>query len=359
MRGMNSACIDLIYLDPPFNSNADYAAPIGSEAAGAEFKDTWSLDDVKTEWVNLIKMKHPQLHRVLLAAPNDSMKSYLIYMAIRILEMKRILKLTGTIYLHCDPTASHYLKVLMDSVFGQSNFRNEIVWCYSNSGRSKKKFTAKHDIILCYGNGGETTWTGYRVEARQEYIDQMYRQRDPEGRQCRIRVDAGKQRIYYPEDGVTCNDWWADIPSLGSIARERVGYPTQKPLALLKRIIDASSNPGDMVLDPFCGCATALVAADRRQRNWVGIDVGEKAAELVETRIRKDQGEQEYQNNLPAVFNEPIRRTDRPMRDDLGRSSQTSNPQEHSLRRRRRILPRMRRTLREAPHGGRPHHLQE
>ena len=129
MRGMNSASVDLIYLDPPFNSNANYAAPIGSEAAGAEFKDTWTLNDVDAAWLDLIEAKYPQLNRVIHAAVSDSDKSYLIYMAVRLLEMWRVLKDTGSIYLHCDPTMSHYLKLAMDAVFGKVNFRNEIIWC--------------------------------------------------------------------------------------------------------------------------------------------------------------------------------------------------------------------------------------
>ena len=130
LRGMNSESVDLVYLDPPFNSNANYAAPIGSEAAGAEFKDTWTLSDVDNAWLDLIEAKYPQLNRVIHAAMSNSDKSYLIYMAVRLLEMHRILKPTGVIYLHCDPTMSHYLKLLLDAVFDRKNFRNEIVWHY-------------------------------------------------------------------------------------------------------------------------------------------------------------------------------------------------------------------------------------
>ncbi|MDE0679872.1 MAG: DNA methyltransferase, partial [Gammaproteobacteria bacterium] len=130
LRGMNSGSVDLIYLDPPFNSKANYAAPIGSEAAGAEFKDTWTLSDVDVAWLDLLEAKHPALNRVIHAALNTSDKSYLIYMAVRLLEMRRVLKETGSIYLHCDPTMSHYLKLVMDAIFGRKAFRNEIVWCY-------------------------------------------------------------------------------------------------------------------------------------------------------------------------------------------------------------------------------------
>ena len=151
MRGMNSASVDLIYLDPPFNSKANYAAPIGSKAAGAEFKDTWTLRDVDAEWINLIEAKHPALYRVILAAMTDSDKSYLAYMAARLLEMHRVLKPTGSIYLHCDPTMSHYLKLVMDAVFGKGQFRNEIIWHYGGRMMHKvSQYNRKHDIVLFY-----------------------------------------------------------------------------------------------------------------------------------------------------------------------------------------------------------------
>lgn len=310
MRGMNSDTVDLIYLDPPFNSNADYAAPIGSEAAGAEFKDTWGLDDINLAWHGLIKHEHPGLYGMLLATQKihgDSMMSYLIYMAPRIIEMKRLLKPTGSIYLHCDPTASSYLKLTMDAVFGKQNFRNEIIWCYSISGRSKRFFAKKHDTILLYTKSEKGFWGDYRISVSEEYLESHYRQVDEQGRRCRIRTDAGKTRIYYPEEGMICNDWW-EIPYLNSMSKERIGYPTQKPLILLERIITASSNEGDMVLDPFCGCATACIAAERLGRQWVGIDISAKAADLVEMRMEKDLG----------LFWQGMHRRDTPERDDLG-----------------------------------------
>ena len=147
MRGMNSSLIDLIYLDPPFNSNHNYAAPIGSEAAGAAFKDTWTLQDIDEVWHGYLADKHPALYTLIKATGevhSDSMKSYLIYMVMRILEMKRLLKPTGSIYLHCDPTASHYLKLAMDAIFGNQNTRNEIIWCYTSGGVSKRWFGKKN-----------------------------------------------------------------------------------------------------------------------------------------------------------------------------------------------------------------------
>ena len=238
-------------------------------------------------------------------------------MAVRLLEMHRILKDSGSIYLHCDPTMSHYLKLVMDAVVGKAQFRNEIVWGYSNSGRPRRFFAKKHDIILIYTKTDNAFWGNYRMPVSAEYLASHYRQVDDQGRRCRIRVDAGVTRYYYPEDGISPNDWWDDIPSLNSVARERLGYPTQKPLALLDRIIKASSNEGNLVFDPFCGCATTLVAADRLQRDWIGIDISAKAAELVVERIRDDQG----------LFEDIVARTDIPKRTDLGNIPRYNAPE--------------------------------
>ena len=288
--GMADGCVDLVYLDPPFNKNRNFAAPIGSKAAGAAFKDTWTLDDVDLTWHGELGEAHPALYQTIDAAGtahSKGMKAYLIYMAVRLLELRRVMKPTASIYLHCDPTASHYLKTLMDSIFGRDQFRNEIVWCYSTSGRAKKFFAKKHDILFLYTRGKRGFWGNYRIPVSEKYLKSHYRQRDSEGRRCRIRVDAGKRRIYYPEEGMTCNDWW-EIPYLNSQAKERVGYPTQKPLALLDRIIRASSNEGDLVLDPFCGCATACVAAERLNRQWIGMDISDMAYKLVKERLTNE-----------------------------------------------------------------------
>jgi len=165
MRGMNSESVDLIYLDPPFNSKQDYAAPIGSAAAGAAFKDTWTLTDLDAEWINLISGKHHDLWRVIMAAMTPSDKSYLVYMAVRLLEMRRLLKPTGSIYLHCDPTMSHYLKLLMDAVFGRRNFRNEIIWAYTGPSNTKRWFPRKHDVVLFYtrGDAWHFNWEAVRI----------------------------------------------------------------------------------------------------------------------------------------------------------------------------------------------------
>lgn len=309
MRGMNSESVDLIYLDPPFNSKANYAAPIGSKAAGAEFKDTWSLSDVDAEWVNLISDKHPALNRVILAAMTDSDKSYLTYMAPRILEMKRILKPTGSIYLHCDPTMGAYLKLVMDAVFGRGNFRNEIIWSYQRWTGATRHFQRMHDTIWFYAGTKDATFN----QLREAYSEKSKHK----GARKSLFVDGHLEQSYTADTSrqKAMRDVW-EISYLNSQAKERTGYPTQKPLALLERVIQASSNSGDMVLDPFCGCATACVASEKLVREWAGIDVSPKAQELVDMRLRDELG----------LFGQCIRRTDIPMRSDLG---DLPNPRTH------------------------------
>ena len=311
MRGMNSESVDLIYLDPPFNSQTNYAAPIGSEAAGAEFKDTWTLDDVDVEWINLIGQKHPALRRILLAAMTNSDKSYLVYMAVRIIELHRILKPTGSIYLHCDPTMSHYLKLVMDAVFGRGNFRNEIVWAYKSGGVGKKCFARKHDIIFFYSKNNSLY--KFNMIKQKSYLDDDKWKEHHRGAD-ELGFKRDKQGMFRE---VSCRDVWNDIKIMHPRASERTGYPTQKPLKLLERIIKASSNEGDMVFDPFCGCATTLVAADRLRRKWVGIDVSAKAVELVKRRIKEDQG----------LFQHITPRKDIPQRTDLGKLPRANSPQ--------------------------------
>ena len=275
LRGMNSESVDLIYLDPPFNSKADYAAPIGSKAAGAAFKDTWSLSDLDVEWINLMEARHPALYRVLLAAMTPSDKSYLAYMAARLLEMRRVLKPTGSVYLHCDPTMSHYLKIVMDSIFGRANFRNEVVWYYRGAGTPKKDFARRHDTLLRYaGNDrhfdpdpARQPYAEATVERFSQYIGNVR-----EGR------DYGQQSLN--PKGKHPDDVFTDIQPIAPSAKARTGYPTEKPLPLLQRIIATSCPEDGHVLDPFCGCATTMVAADDLGREWVGVDISPKAAEV-------------------------------------------------------------------------------
>ncbi len=357
MRGINDACIDLIYLDPPFNSNRHYEAPIGSKAAGAAFKDAWTLDDVDVCEHGELADRNPAAYSVIEAARQahgKGMQSYLIFMAVRLLEMRRVLKPTGSIYLHCDPTASHYLKLLMDGIYGASQFRTQIAWQRSNAHSDTKQGRRQHgriqDNILFYTAGGGWTWNPQFTPYSGHYIKSTYRHiEESTGRRYRldnltgpggsakgnpqyevmgvtrywrysetrmqeliaagrvVQTAAGRVPAYkrYLDEmpGVALQDIWADI---AQPRKERTGYPTQKPLALLERVIQASSNPGDMILDPFCGCATALVAADRLQRQWAGIDLSPLAVKLVDERIAGDRG---LWGGVTALT-EPPKRTD-------------------------------------------------
>lgn len=307
MRGLPDKCIDLIYLDPPFNSNRDYNAPIGSEASGAAFKDTWTLSDCDNVWHGEIAEREPAVYQIISSSElshSKSMKSYLIMMAVRLLEMKRILRNTGSIYLHVDPTTSHYLKLLMDSVFGKVNFRNEIIWCYRGGGVPKKDFAKKHDVIFRYSKTKEYV---FNVDDVRIPYSLSVSQSNPSRYDKSYRTNKVYSGYSLNEKGKHPEDWWSIQPLMPSDRKERTGYPTQKPLILLERIIKASSNEGDMVLDPFCGCATTLIAAERLNRKWIGIDLSEKAVFLVKERMKQ---EGEIFNN----FN-PIHRTDIPKRD--------------------------------------------
>ena len=254
MRAMNTESVDLIATDPPFNKGKDFHATPDSLAAGAKFQDRWSWeDDVYEEWVDQITDDYPHVMHVIQGSRSsygDDMGAFLCFMAVRLIAMRRLLNPTGSIYLHCDPTASHYLKELMDAVFGKRNFRNEIVWCYSTSGRAKRFFAKKHDTILLYTKSDDGFWGDYRIPVSPEYLASHYRQRDEHGRVCRIRTDHGKERVYYPDEGMTCNDWW-EIAYVNSQSKERTGWPTQKPLPLYARMIEASTGGGCRVR-PLC-----------------------------------------------------------------------------------------------------------
>ena len=314
MRGMNSESVDLIYLDPPFNSKHDYAAPIGSKAAGAAFRDTWSLKDVDRVWVDELEKRNPDLYMVIQAigkVGGKSNMSYMIYMAIRMLEMHRLLKDTGSIYLHCDPTMSHSLKLMMDAVFGKKNFRNEIVWCYAGGGIPKRDFPRKHDIILRFTKSDNYTFNT---------IFRPYSDKTLQRGRTKIK---GKYFIEgLKKEGTSVNDWWTDVPKITSPNdKEKTGYPTQKSLALLERIIKASSNENNIVFDPFCGCATTLIAAEKLKRQWIGIDISSKAVDLVKSRLYDDimLGEQVSEGELKLSRGKVIARTDIPKRTDLGK----------------------------------------
>ena len=363
MRGMDSNIVDLIYLDPPFNTNEEHKAPIGSPAEGASFKDIWTDEDVKNEWHGQIAEQYENLYQVIQATEeihDKSMKIYLMAMAIRLFEMHRILKDKYSIYLHCDPTASHYLKLIMDAIYGKKNFRAEIVWKRHNAHNDKvfgsihetifyystqiipisdevrmpleKKYLKKHTKLDGrqkqhgkYATGDLTARRPSNTEAGKKWkdIDPKNRQWSPPRRgeyakyieehfipdyrsikspHKRLDMLDKAELIHWSKNGKPSlkryanakkgnlhQSLWTDI--VAPRGKEDTGYPTQKPLALLERIIKASSNEGDLVLDPFCGCATACVAAEQLQRQWIGIDISPDAEFLTKLRL-EDASEQ-------------------------------------------------------------------
>ena len=301
MQGINDKCIDLIYLDPPFNKKKVFFAPLGSSAEGAEFSDIFREEDIKDEWVKSIEFENPALHSYLMGVKTFSNiynYCYLVYMAIRLIECQRILKDTGSIYTHCDPTMSHYLKIVMDCIFDESNFRNEIVWrigWVSGFKTKKRGWIRNHDVILYYV---ATPLAAKKFNKEYLPYSSDYFRRDG-------KKPTGK--------GIPLEDTWncSNGDRLDSLMIKsfspKTGYPTEKPIALLERIIKASSNKGDMVLDPFCGCATTCIAAERLDRKWIGIDVSVKAFELVKKRLQEEvspdlyRGEPAYSTTPPLL----------------------------------------------------------
>ncbi len=316
LRGMNSGTVDLIATDPPFNKGRDFHATPDSLASGASFQDRWSWEeDVHEEWTDQIKDDWPAVWATLDAAKGTyglDMAAYLCFMGVRIIEMHRVLKDTGSIYLHCDHTASHYLKLMLDAVFGRKNFRNEIVWHYRTyQGQVKNYYPKKHDIIFWYGmprhkgldeleylnNYRETVdyerWKKFLVNGNEirgnnypasdsRFMSYYNRWVSEHGKK------PGAKDVIHKIAGYVVDDVWTDIKAVDPKDKEeRVGYPTQKPLSLYERIIKASSKEGDMVLDPFCGCASSLVAAEGLGRQWAGIDIWDKAHETVWNRFLK------------------------------------------------------------------------
>ena len=309
---MKAGSVDLIYLDPPFNSNREYNAIYKDETGRPlpdqieAFCDLWTLDEERERalrsmpvlmreagiedevaefwklWMNALRGTRPRL------------LAYLSYMVERLLQMKIILKPAGSIYLHCDPTASHYIKALMDAIFGHRNFRNEIVWHYSGwNAKLRRKFNSRHDTILFYGKEDRTSFNSYAEPWKDE--DEYLKTRkqkvhvDEDGRRYVLSDSGSSKRIkrYLDEAlmyGRPVSDVWL-IDKINNSSKEHLGYATQKPLKLLDRIIKASSNPGDVVFDPFCGCATTLEAANRLKRQWIGIDVAIHAIKRV-ARVR-------------------------------------------------------------------------
>lgn len=336
--------VDLVYLDPPFNSNANYNVLFkdksGADAAAQieAFGDTWHWDQSSAATFHDVLRQGGAAAEALMAFErllgHNDMLAYLAMMAARLVELRRVLKPTGSIYLHCDPTASHYLKVLMDAVFGPLNYLNEITWQRSGSHNdSKRRFGWVRDTILFYGRSQEYRFSQQFVAHNPAYVDSFFRNVDADGRRykldsiispqprpnlmyeykgyphpprgwslSRVRMEELDRlgRLHFPSkpdgrimkkvyldelEGMPCSDIWSDIKGLSFNSSERLGYPTQKPLALLERIISASSNPGDVVLDPFCGCGTTVAAAQKLGRRWIGIDITHLAIGLMRKRL--------------------------------------------------------------------------
>ena len=339
--------VDLIYLDPPFNSNATYNVLFreksGEQSAAqiTAFDDTWHWGLESESAYHDVVMDGPKALADLLQAMRtflgqNDMMAYLTMMAQCLDELHRVLKPTGSIYLHCDPTASHYLKLAMDAIFGPRFFKNEIIWKRTSGHSDAQRFGRAHDVLLYYTRSNQGVWNQTYQPFDDEYVEQYYRYKDPDGRRwmsgdlgaaglqgggyeyewkgvTRVwrvpqstmeRLDS-EGKVFYTKNGIArrkryldesnglkTQDIWADIQALRSWHVERLGYPTQKPEALLERIITASSNEGDVVLDPFCGCGTAIAAAERLNRRWIGIDVTHIAITLIRHRLRDSFGEE-------------------------------------------------------------------
>ncbi len=361
-RYVADGSVDLIYLDPPFNSNADYNVLFAEKDVTQPhsqiraFKDTWTWDmEAAGEFGEVLRSGHDRMARCLKGLHDilggSDMLAYLSMMAIRLIELRRVLKATGSIYLHCDPTASHYLKILMDAAFGPENFLNEIVWKRTHAHGGSKRYGPVHDSILFYARSQEYRWKGFHTPYSEEYKESFFRFEDADGRRYRATIltgsgtrngSSGKPwryidptsvgrhwavpgyvrkllpnppvktvqealdqldavgRVLWPKkkggtpsfkqymddmEGVPAQDVWTDIHPISSQAQERLGYPTQKPEALLDRIIAASSCVGDRILDPFCGCGTTIAAAQKLGRGWIGIDITHLAINLIKVRL--------------------------------------------------------------------------
>lgn len=364
-RYLKDESVDLVYLDPPFNSaqnyNAFFQEKDGSAAASQirAFEDTWHWDIETKKAYDAVTEQPGKVSDVMQAfytfLGGNDMMAYLTMMAPRLVELRRVLKPTGSLYLHCDPTASHYLKLLCDAILHKDNFRSEIVWKRTSAHSGAKRFGPVSDSILFYTRSDDYVWNEQYSPFSEQYLDEFYTHRDSDGRRWRrsdltgagtrkgesgmpwrgidvtakgrhwaVPGDACERlgittgtvqdkldaldkagRIHWPQKkdgvpmfkryadeqpGVPLQSVWDDIPPLHNLSAERLGYPTQKPVALLERIIQASSNPGDVVLDPFCGCGTTIDAAEKLGRDWIGIDVTQLAISLIKNRLQDTYG---------------------------------------------------------------------
>ena len=294
LRDLPDECIDLIYLDPPFNSNSNYAAVFGDKGrVAAQLKDIWRWT-VETE-ENYQRLSHGKLLDAingirLIAGANSRMAAYAVFMGRRLVEMHRILKPTGSIYLHCDPTANWLLRILLNTVFGSDNFKNEIVWSYRRYTAKSSRFQREHDSVLFYAKKEHTFNVVYDPYGEASGKRDSHYKQDKNGKWFRWQTHKGAKRYkVYLSEGRRTGDVW-QISHINSTAKERIGFPTQKPLALLERIIEASSNEGDLVLDPFCGCGTAADAAAKLGRRYLGVDVSAIAVRVMEQRLASRGG---------------------------------------------------------------------
>ncbi len=350
-RYIGNESVDLVYLDPPFNSKRDYNVIFKNEAGNntdaqlLAFEDTWHWGPNSEKLYSYLTTTARHEGRVsdtvstLMAAlrrgiGENQFMAYIVEMAVRLIELHRVMRPTASIYLHCDPTAAHYLKIVMDCIFGADKFVNEIVWrrygAHNDVGQGSRHYGRVHDVLLYYTKSSSATWHQLFMPLGPEAI-RSYRMQDPDGRVFTTSPMTGpggaakgnpvfewkghtrawrfsretmekleaegrlhysktgyvRQKMYLDESkGVPVQDWWGDIPNLTGGNSERLGYPTQKPIALLERIINASSNLGDVVLDPFCGCGTALIAAQKTGRLWIGIDITYLAIAVMKARLK-------------------------------------------------------------------------
>ena len=347
-----SESVDLVYLDPPFNSARSYNVLFkhesgrASEAQVKAFDDTWHWGiEAEATFHDLVTTGSAPVANTIGAMRqfigDNQMMAYLVMMAARLVELHRVLKPTGSLYLHCDPTASHYLKVVMDTIFGPTHFLSEVIWKRTSAHSSAKRYGPVHDVLLVYGKSSAYLWVQQYEPFSEDYLTSHYNAMDEQGRHYTLsdltaagirkgqsglpwrgfdpnskgnhwKFTVGKLdeldaegRIYWPKKvggwpryiryldamkGVPLQDIWVDIPPVNPQAAERLGYPTQKPVALLERIIAASCNPGDVVLDPFCGCGTTIAAAEKLRRRWIGIDITHLAISLQKYRLKDTHG---------------------------------------------------------------------
>ncbi len=319
MRGMNSETVDLIYLDPPFKKQKPFKSKMtdktvsklfeyidicrnGRDEAFAikaesylfalmnaekeiwmKFDDAWYLNKVKKDQLGTLEQNYPDIYKFIQSIPEDDMKAYMIFMAVRIIEMHRVLKNSGTIYLHCDYDANSYIRILLDLVFRRENMRNEIVWCYKGAGNYFTCFPRKSDTIYFYTKSSEYTFYPTRVKYSRDNLGSGLNSIAAAGK---TREEIKKAEKKLVERGKAKENWWDDIPAGGHMSKhERIGYPTQKPTALLERIIKASTNESDIVFDPFAGCATSIDAAYKLNRRWVACDISYMSVILLRLRL--------------------------------------------------------------------------